>query len=220
MLRYNDNKYQVKGMLMCGRYYVDDSTAREIEKLVRQVDENLRRAHSASLTLQAGDIHPTEMAPILTADDHKLSCRWQRWGFPGFEPKQVIFNARSESVLEKRMFRESAEHRRIVVPAAGFYEWSRNKEKNIFYREEQPVLFMAGIYERCQNEERFVILTTAANESMSPVHDRMPLILEPDEVIPWIYDRGRTGGLLHKIPCLLKRRTENEQLSLFSMLSE
>ena len=176
-LRYNDNKYQGEDMLMCGRYYVDDSTAREIEKLIRQVDENLRRAHSANLTLQAGDVHPTEAAPVLTADNHELCYRWQRWGFPGFEQRGVIFNARSESVLEKRMFRESAEHRRIVVPAAWFYEWSRNKEKNIFYREGQSVLFMAGIYERCQNEERFVILTTAATESMSPIHDRMPLIL-------------------------------------------
>ncbi len=205
---------------MCGRYYVDDSTAREIEKLVRQVDENLRRERSAKLILQAGDIHPTETAPILTMGDQGLCCRWQRWGFPGFGHRQVIFNARSESAREKRMFRESVERRRIVIPAARFYEWSPNKEKNIFYREEQPALFMAGIYDRYQNEERFVILTTEANESMSPVHDRMPLILEPDEVVPWICDRRKTGELLHKKPGLLKRRTENEQLGLFPLLPE
>lgn len=205
---------------MCGRYYVDDSTAREIEKLVRQVDEKLRRANGAGLTLQPKDIHPTEIAPILTADHQGLCYRWQRWGFPGFESKQVIFNARSESVLEKRMFREGVENCRLVIPATWFYEWNRNKEKNIFYREDQPVLFMAGIYRQYQNEERFVILTTAANESMSPVHDRMPLILEPDEVMPWIYDGERTKDLLNKIPCLLRRRTEFEQLSLFSSSPE
>ncbi len=90
----------------------------------------------------------------------------------------MIFNARSESVLEKRMFRESTLHRRIVVPAAWFYEWNQRKEKNIFSSKEQPAIFMAGIYNYDQEEERFVILTTAANESMKPVHDRMPLILK------------------------------------------
>lgn len=205
---------------MCGRYYVDDSTAREIEKLVRQVDENLRETASAGFTLQPKDIHPTETAPILTAGNEGLDCRWQRWGFPGFEGKQVVFNARSESVLEKKMFCESMANRRMVIPAAWFYEWNRNKEKNIFYREEQPVLFMAGIYNYYQDEERFVILTTAANESMSPVHDRMPLILDPDEVVPWIYDVQTANSLLCKRPCLLKRRTEFEQLSLFSLPPE
>ena len=48
----------------------------------------------------------------------------------------------------------------------------------IFYRERQPILYMAGLYNRYQNEDRFVILTTLANESMKPVHDRMPLLLE------------------------------------------
>ena len=113
------------------------------------------------------------------------------------------------------MFRESVEHRRIVIPATWFYEWNRQKEKNIFYRKSQPVLFMAGFYNRYQDEDRFVILTTVANQSMQPVHDRMPLLLEQDEIVPWIFDRGKTESFLHKVPCLLERRTEFEQMSLF-----
>ena len=113
------------------------------------------------------------------------------------------------------MFREAVEHRRIVVPATWFYEWNRNKEKNIFYRKEKPVLFMAGIYSHTKEEDRFVILTTQANASMEPVHDRMPLILEPEEVEPWIFEKDRIEQLLHKTPCLLERRTEFEQMSLF-----
>lgn len=202
---------------MCGRYYVDDETAREMEKIIRQINENLRQEAGESIVIQAKDIYPTETAPILTAFAQELCCRRQRWGFPGFggQGKQVIFNARSESALEKKMFRESVERRRIIIPAAWFYEWSRNKEKNIFYRKDRPVLFMAGFYNRCQDEDRFVILTTEANESMRPVHDRMPLILEREEIVPWIFDNGKTEALLHKKPCLLDRRTEFEQMSLF-----
>ena len=117
---------------MCGRYYVDDDTAREIEKLVRQVDEKMRQTSAAGIRLQAKDIHPSEMAPVITAGDKGLCCRWQRWGFVGFNGKQLIFNARSESALEKRTFRESVEHRRIVVPATWFYEWNKKKRRISF----------------------------------------------------------------------------------------
>ena len=199
---------------MCGRYYVDDETAREIEKLIRQVNEKMNKAEN--IHLQAGDIHPSEVAPVIAADHNDLCCKWQRWGFPGFHGKQLIFNARSESALEKKMFKESAEHRRVVVPATWFYEWNKNKEKNIFYREKQPVLYMAGLYNRYQDEDRFVILTTTANESMKPVHDRMPLLLERDEIEKWLFEDSQTESLLHKTPALLERRADFEQMSLFS----
>ena len=201
---------------MCGRYYVDDDTAREIEKLVRQVDEKMRQAAAAGIRLQARDIHPSEMAPVIAAGDSGLCCRWQRWGFPGFGGTQLIFNARSESALEKKTFQESVEHRRIVVPATWFYEWNKKKEKNIFYRQGQLVLYMAGLYNRYQDEDRFVILTTAANDSMKPVHDRMPLVLERDEIHKWLKEDQLVETFLQKTPALLERRIEFEQMNLFS----
>ena len=200
---------------MCGRYYVDDETAREIERIIKIADKKLRKASVVSVTLQAKDIHPTDVAPILMASNEGISCRMQRWGFPGFENKQVIFNARSESALEKKMFKESVEHRRVVVPATLFYEWNHNKEKNIFTREDRSIIFMAGIYSHFQDEDRFVILTTEANESMKPVHDRMPLILEKSEIEPWIFSGEKSKDILKKVPCLLEKRVEFEQMSLF-----
>lgn len=200
---------------MCGRYYVNDETAREIEVIIRQADQKLSNKIFGNGSFLAREIHPTDVAPVIVPNGQKLSCRTQRWGFSGFTDKQVIFNARSESVLEKRMFRESTLHRRIVVPAAWFYEWNQRKEKNIFSSKEQPAIFMAGIYNYDQEEERFVILTTAANESMKPVHDRMPLILEKEEILPWIFNDKKAEQMLHKIPCLLERKTDFEQMTLF-----
>lgn len=193
---------------MCGRYYVDDETAREIEKIIRIADEKVRN-------MTTGDIHPTDMAPILMTDDHTLCCHMQKWGLPGLDEKQVIFNARSESALEKPTFREAVAKRRIVVAAAGFYEWNSQKEKSIFYRKNHPVLFMAGLYNPYAEGNRFVILTTAANPSMEPVHDRMPLLLEEEEILPWILDLDAANKILLKVPYLLERKTEFEQLSLF-----
>ena len=51
------------------------------------------------------------------------------WGFPGFDKKGVIFNARSETALEKKTFRDSVKERRCIIPATGFYEWSEKKDK-------------------------------------------------------------------------------------------
>ena len=202
---------------MCGRYYVDDDTAREIEKIVRQVDEQMSR-------VKTGDICPSETAPVLTTDGKQISVGLQKWGFPGFDRNQsgradasgkLLINARAESAMEKPTFRDKILRHRIVIPAASFYEWNRQKEKNTFARCDGDVLFMAGIYGKYEDMDRFVILTTAANESMKPVHDRMPLILERDEVEDWLRDEKRAMEILLKEPARLNRKTEYEQLSLF-----
>ncbi len=74
---------------------------------------------------------------------------------------------------------------------------------------------MAGIYNHYEDGDRFTILTTQANASMKPIHDRMPLVLEESELIPWIFDRRKAGELLQKVPCLLEQKAEYEQLRLF-----
>ena len=126
-----------------------------------------------------------------------------------------MINARAESALEKRSFRESVLHRRCVIPARGFYEWNKEKEKFTFERPDRDVLFMAGCFCPFDGQDRFVILTTAANPSVSPVHSRMPLILERDELTAWVRDDTAAARLLEKAPVMLTRKTEYEQLRLF-----
>ena len=118
--------------------------------------------------------------------------------------------------MEKPAFRNGLMKGRIVIPAAGFYEWNARKEKNTFLRKDGRATFMAGFCLGTAEDERFTILTTAANDSMKPVHDRMPLILEEDEIGPWLYDPEHAANLLKKVPVLLERRTDYEQMSLFS----
>ena len=74
---------------------------------------------------------------------------------------------------------------------------------------------MAGFYNRYQNEDRFVILTTEANDSMKPVHDRMPLVLERDEIHKWLNEDQLVEIFLQKTPPLLERQVEFEQMNLF-----
>ena len=193
---------------MCGRYYVDDETARENEKLVRDLDRRLKMERT-------GDVFPSQNAMILKGEGNHLAAEQMRWGFPGFEKGKLLINARAETALERPTFRESVQDRRCIIPARGFYEWNKSKEKFTFERKETPVLFMAGCYNRYEGQERFVILTTDANSSVAPVHNRMPLILEPEELGDWVLDDQATESLLHKTPVLLEQRAEYEQMRLF-----
>lgn len=79
----------------------------------------------------------------------------------------------------------------------------------------RKILFMAGIWQKVEDENQFTILTTAPNASVAPVHDRMPLVLDKNEVPQWLMDWKQAEELLTKKPALLERRQEFEQLSLF-----
>lgn len=186
---------------MCGRYHIDDEVGQAIQKLVREIDE------AYSKGFPAGDIHPTETAPILMAGTGEAGLRAEPcfWGFPGFDKRGVIFNARSETALEKKLFSASVLQRRCVIPARKFYEWDKSKNKVAFVRDDGPVIYMAGFYDVRDGQNRFVILTTGANGSMAPVHDRMPLLLEPDRLEAWVRDSESTPAFLKSVPAELKK---------------
>lgn len=192
---------------MCGRYYIDDTTAREVEKAVGRLD--------GKLDMTCGDVLPSQGAVVLRNQRGRLTADVMTWGFPGIDKGKLLINARAESALEKKTFRESMLHRRCIIPARGFYEWDRSRTKFSYERKDAPVMFMAGCYDLYEDEERFVILTTEANPSVSPVHERMPLILEPRELQNWVLDDGAVEPLLQKTPVLLDAFTEYEQMSLF-----
>lgn len=146
-----------------------------------------------------------------------MAARQMQWGVPGFQGRGLLINARAEAILEKKTFRDSVLHRRCVIPARHFYEWSKNKEKYTFQsRNQEAILFMAGCYRIYNGQNRFVILTTQANASVAPVHERMPLLLERQELEDWIMEDAAVEFILTKKPILLKRTAEYEQLELFS----
>lgn len=191
---------------MCGRYYVDDETVNEIEKIVRQVSEKM--------AYNKGEIYPTNQVPIIRGDQDSLALSTMVWGFPNYAKKGVIINARCETVKEKRTFSKPIAETRCIVPAAGFYEWDSAKNKIRFERSDNGILYMAGIWKRYEDEDRFVILTTGANESIISIHDRMPLIIEKNELDNWIFDNQFTDYVLHKTSAQLKQIRENEQAKL------
>ncbi|MDO4321876.1 MAG: SOS response-associated peptidase family protein [Lachnospiraceae bacterium] len=193
---------------MCSRYYIDE----EIEKVIAEFAGIAPREISP---VKKGDIRPSEEALVLTGEKRPFAVRTMRWGFPQYERKGLTINARAETVLEKRLFRDSVLHRRCIIPAKHFYEWDSGKNKVTFFQDGEAALYMAGFYNYFQGEDRFVVLTVPANASVNRVHDRMPLILQEEELKSWIYDGSFLEFVLRKTPAQLKRYQEYEQQSLF-----
>lgn len=193
---------------MCSRYWVDRSVDDELERLnIGFHPEKKTGRH---------DVRPSEVANVICRKHgfgNRIGVSEETWGFPSFDQKLVI-NARAESVFERKMFRESALHNRIIVPAAGFYEWNPQKEKSSFTGK-KDVLFLAGLAETADDAVRYVIITTAANDSVKQVHDRMPLILQENQIEEWIMDDSRTEDMLRLKPAELIRQSDYEQMSLF-----
>ena len=121
-----------------------------------------------------------------------------RWGLvPSWAEDEKIgarlLNARSESVATKPAFRAAFRRRRCLVPADGFYEWEKiGRKKQPFFismKDGRPFAF-AGLWETWHKEDEalqsFTILTTDANDLMRPLHDRMPVILQPGDYDAWL----------------------------------
>ena len=193
---------------MCSRYYINDDIPDEVSAL-------FAGRKNPGLNWSARDIHPGEKAPIIARDKTGIFLGEMKWGFPQYSGKGLFINARAETALQKKTFGESVIYRRCVIPARHFYEWDASKNKVTFLRKNSSVLYMAGFFNMIQDEVRFVVLTTQANQSVSPVHDRMPLILETEGVENWICDNSRTQTFLQKVPLALQRTQEYEQQRLF-----
>ena len=100
-----------------------------------------------------------------------------------------LINARSETARRMPGVRESFASRRCIIPVDGFYEWvgDAKARRPIWFSASAPdLLRFAGVWESVQGAERFTIFTTAANDVVAPVHDRMPVIIAPADVDAWL----------------------------------
>ncbi len=176
---------------MCGRYYVDtESDLVEIRKIFAEISQRYF-GQPALAALRSGEIFPSQVAPVIrpteTDKGLKLLPDLMQWGFPG---KSMLINARAETAAIKPTFRDAFRTHRVLIPATSFFEWQKlegegkQKLKLRLYRPDEPVFYMAGLYRPMNPEDnqlglpgQFVILTGAANSSVAPIHDRMPLIV-------------------------------------------
>lgn len=197
---------------MCGRY-----------TLGRQPDALLDYFHLHGVVPVyhlSWNIAPGQTAPVVVHDrEQQRVCQLMRWGLvpawsSGPDSRYSMINAKAETIDEKPAYKKPFRSQRCLVPCDGFYEWQATssaggqkvKQPYYIYRKDQSLLALAGIWERwhgadnAQSIASFSIITTDANSFMQDIHQRMPVILEPEQFDSWLSatydDRERLKLLL------------------------
>jgi putative SOS response-associated peptidase YedK len=190
---------------MCARYYIDNSVYDEIEPDVGKIPQEYR---------VTGDIRPSEHPCCIIAGENGLTATNEiAWGYPARDGKGLLINARAETILEKSTFRHGIASNRCLLPARGFYEWDGKKEKVSFFMTGKKTFFLAGCFDVFQGQKRFTLITTAANESMIQIHDRMPLIITLNTAKDWLFTEKYMDILAADMP-MLETKKKYEQLTL------
>ena len=188
---------------MCGRF-TQKYTWQELIDLYQltQPPQNLRPNYN---------VCPTDSVSVIIRGSSGLFLMPMRWGLiPRWWKKSLkdlpaTFNARVETVAEKPMFRDAFRRNRCLIPASGYFEWqdtAEGKQPYYFTPRNGSVLTFAGLWEdwrdRVNNETiaSCTMIITKANSFVSAIHDRMPVILEPENIGSWL--SGNVGTELLK----------------------
>jgi len=133
------------------------------------------------------NIAPAQRIPVVTAPGRLDPMTWGILPPWAAEPSKVLINARSETIREKRTFKAAFALRRCLVPADGFYEWRRVDKRPFLFSLDRDVPFaIAAIWEAADALPRCCLLTTSANSLLAPIHDRMPVLVRPEDWPEWL----------------------------------
>ena len=160
------------------------------------------------------NIAPTQPALIVRgAADSRRELVLVRWGLiPSWakdpsQVKSILINARAEGAADKPSFRGPLRHRRCLVPATGFYEWTGKagaKQPHVMSPRAGGVMALGGLWEHWLGAdgselETMAILTVEANASMARLHDRMPLIIQPADFDRWLDCRPGSANVVQDL---------------------
>lgn len=193
---------------MCGRYVLYGPRSR----LVEQFDPGFEELHEWPSDLELFNIAPTQSPPVVRArPDGGREIVPARWGLlPAWvkEPGKLAqpINAKLETAGEKPMFRSAFRKSRVLVPASGFYEWQAvagGKQPFFIYPAGRELFGFGGLLERWHGTDgpvlSFAILTTAANDLMRPIHERMPVIIRPEDYEAWLDPKLTDAALVRAL---------------------
>ena len=193
---------------MCGRYTLTAS-GEDVADLFALED--------VPALLPRYNLAPTQEAAVVrvVAPRAPRTLDLLRWGLiPYWAQDPAIgnrmINARAESVAEKPSYRDSFQRRRCLIPADGFYEWKKAgkaKQPYLIRRRDRRPFAFAGLWSTWRDRntpnavprETFTILTTSPNDLLRPLHDRMPVILDPTDFAPWLDPANRHAAALQAL---------------------
>ncbi len=186
---------------MCGRYTLVSSTGKVKAHFNVEADE-------ASFT-PTYNAAPSQRLPVISSSNPE-GLSFYRWGLiPAWAKDAAIgykmINARAETLTEKPAFRTLLSRKRCLVVADGFYEWQGKGKVKQPYRimlKGGGLFAMAGLWDEWKNEQgelvrSFTVITTEPNSLMVPLHNRMPVIVPPDDYNTWLATDSDTNQVLN-----------------------
>lgn len=198
---------------MCGRVYMAPADP-ELRELIKEMNRSKLASRftgkEGDLLQPEGEIFPSSVLPVLAVNKAGQQRVFpMKWGFSG--PKGLLINARVETAAEKPTFSEPWAAHRCVIPASWYFEWEHDEKKKPWQKyalrpEEQGPVWLAGLYRMEEGLPVFVILTRPADECVSWMHDRMPVMLHKADVSGWIRPGNDPEGIIKN--CLTKVRWE------------
>lgn len=159
------------------------------------------------------NICPTVQIHSVTSENGARRLRPMRWGFLPHWYKKVnggplLINARSETIAEKPAFRAAVRERRCLIPASGFYEWYRDGDLKLPWyvtRADGAPMVFAGIWQEWARDGEALttcaVVTCEAGEGFARIHNRLPVILDPDDWALWLGEEGKGAApLMRAVP--------------------
>ena len=179
---------------MCGRYYIaEDDAAEELRQIIEAVN---RRSPDAKT---GGEIRPGDTVAVLAnSPSLQPSAYAMHWGYTLPDGK-LLFNARSETAVEKAIFKDGMAQRRCLIPATCYFEWEHRGKDKIKYAiapENNDMIYLAGIYRKEGHRASCTILTREPAESSAFIHNRRPVILPSETIGDWLNVRYEATDVL------------------------
>ncbi|WP_045855246.1 SOS response-associated peptidase [Raoultella terrigena] len=176
---------------MCGRF--SQSMARE-DYLSLLADESDRDIAYDPEPIGRFNVAPGTRVLLLSERDEQLYLDPVHWGYtPGWWDKAPLINARVETAASSRMFKPLWQHGRAICFADGWFEWVKEGDKKqpyFIHRKDGQPIFMGAIgstpFDRGDEAEGFLIVTSAADKGLVDIHDRRPLVLVPEAAQEWM----------------------------------
>ncbi len=223
---------------MCGRYYSRADKQRIAEAMKAKAPEGfeVRPTYNAA---------PQSVQPVVRLNrEGERVLTGMRWGLVPFWAKDAkigrsTVNARAETVEKSAAFREAFQRRRCLVPASGFYEWMRldgkTRQPYAVTVKDAKVIAFAGLWERWKPPQRgklvgdpedlangewlltYTILTTDPNGLMEPIHDRMPVIVRPEDYERWLGAGDVAAGSAERPPVDLLKPYAAEEMRVWKV---
>ena len=184
---------------MCCRFLFGLEDDEELYGYVKKMEMMYRKLYP-SIPFPRGEVFPSDTVCVYLQKEGKITLQNMKWGFSSLS-KNLIINAKSETLKERVMFKNILGNRCVIL-ANAFFEWSQDAshQKYIFRRKNGPI-YLAGLYK----EDPFVIITKEASGVMKDMHSRMPLILEAKDVKNYLLgDNFFDSIFLSNDPLLIK----------------